>query len=171
MGETVTTTAPTSTATTVTASTSSGVPAAASTAFPSVSIYKPKFDWTTSNLYKQFKLFKQKCTYLLINGPYSHVPAHLQVSVFPNWFGDHSHELINTIEFSGGKSKDFLTDVIEQFESYFKPSQSTFQSWYELYSSQFKNQNDFVNKLLDVSKDCELDNPNELVKFLFLVHN
>ena len=34
----------------------------------------------------------------------------------------------------------------------------------------FKNQNDFLNKLLDVSKDCELDNPNELV-FLFLVHN
>ena len=67
-----------------------------------------------------------------------------------------------------GKSKDVLNDVIEQFESYFKPSQSTFQSWYELgsiYSSQFKNQNDFLNKLL------ELDNPNELVKFLFLVHN
>ena len=73
-----------------------------------------------------------------------------------------------------GKSKDFLNDVIEQFESYFKPSQSTFQSWYELgsiYSSQFKNQNDFLNKLLDMSKDCELDNPNELVKFLFLVQN
>ena len=28
-----------------------------------------------------------------------------------------------------------------------------------------------MNKLLDVSKDCEPDNPNELVKFLFLVHN
>ena len=67
-----------------------------------------------------------------------------------------------------------MNDVIEQFESYFKPSQSTFKSWYELgsiYSSQFKNQNDSLNKLLDVSKDCELKNPNELVKFLFLVHN
>ena len=73
-----------------------------------------------------------------------------------------------------GKNKDVLNDVIEQFESYFKCSQSTFQSWYELrsiYSSQFKNQNDFLNKLHDVSKDCELDNPNKLVKFLFLVHN
>ena len=172
--ETVTTTAPTSTVTTVTASTSSGVPAAASTAFPSVPIYKLKFDWTASNLYEQFKLCKQKCTYLLINGPYSHVPVHLQVSVFLIWFGDHSYELINTTEFSPGKSKDVLTDVIEQSESYFKLSQSTFQSWYELgslYSSQFRNQNDFLNKLLDVSKDCELDNPNELVKFLFLVHN
>ena len=171
---TVTTTATTSTATTVTASTSSGVTTAASTAFPSVPIYKQKLDWTASNLYEQFKLFKQKCTYLLINGPYSHVPAHLQMSVFLNWFGDHFYELINTIEFPPGQSKDVLNEVIEQFESYFKPSQSTFQLWYELrflYSSQFKNQNDFLNKLLDVSKDCELDNPNELVKFLFLVHS
>ena len=172
--ETVTTTPPTSMVTTVTASTSSGVPAAVSTAFLLLPIYKLKFDWTASNLYEQFKLFQQKCTYLLINGPYSHVPANLQVSVFLNWFGDRSYELINTIEFSPEKSKDVLADVIEQFELYFKPSQSTLQSWYELgslYSSQFKNKNDFLNKLLDVSKDCELDNPNELVKFLFLVHN
>ena len=171
---TVTTTATTSTVTTVTASTSSGVTTAVSTAFPSFPIYKPKFDWTASNLYEQFKLFKQKCTNLLINGPHSHVPAHLQVSVSLNWFGNGLYELINTIEFPPGKSKDVLNDVIEQFESYFKPSQFTFQLWYELgslYSSQFKNQNDFLNRLLDVSKDCELDNPNELVKFLFLVHN
>ena len=128
--------------------------------------YKPKFDWTTSNLYEQFKLFKQKCTYLLINRPYSHVPAHMPESFFLNWLCDHSYELINTIKFSPGKSKDVLNDVIEQFESYFKPIQSTFQSWYEhgtLYSSQFKNQNDFLNKLLDMSKNYELDNPNELV--------
>ena len=36
---------------------------------------------------------------------------------------------------------------------------------------QFKNQGDFLNKLIDVSNDCNLNNPNELVKFLFLVHN
>ena len=171
---TVTMMATTSTATTVTASTSSGTTTTASSAFPSVLIYKPKFDWSASNLYEQLKLFKQKCTYLLINGPYNHVPANMQVSIFLNLLGDRSYELINTLNLPVGKSKDVLNDVIEQFESYFKPSQSTFQSWYELgsiYSSQFKNQNDFLNKLLDVSKDCELDNPNELVKFLFLVHN
>ena len=64
--------------------------------------------------------------------------------------------------------------MIEQFDIYFKPSQSTFQLWYELgslYSSQLKNQSDFLNKLIDVSKDCNLNNPSELVKFLFLVHN
>ena len=84
------------------------------------------------------------------------------------------YELINMIEFPPTKSKSVLKDVIKQFDLYFKPSQSTFQSWYELgslYSSQFKNQSDFLNKLIDVSKDCNLNNPNELVKFLFLVHN
>ena len=152
---TVTMTATTSMATTVTASTSSGTTTTASSAFPSVPIYKPKFDWSASNLYKQFKLFKQKCTYLLINGPYSHVPANMQVSIFLNWFGNQSYELINTFNFPAGKSKDVLNDVIEQFESNFKPSQSTFQLWYELgsiYSSQFKNQNDFLNKLLGCVK-------------------
>ena len=171
---TVTTTATTSMATTITASTSSGTTTTASSAFPSVLIYKPKFDWTGSNLYEQFKLFKQKCTYLLVNGPYSHVPTNMQVSIFLNWLGDQSYELINTLNFPAGRSKDVLHDVIEQFESYFKPNQSTFQLWDELgsiYNSQFKNQNDFLNNLLDVSKDCELENPNEPVKFLFLVHN
>ena len=105
----------------------------------SVPIYKLKFDWTASNLYEQFKLFKQKCMYLLINGPHSHAPANMQVSIFLNWLGDLSYELINTLNFPAGKSKDVLNSVIELFESYFKPSQSTFQSWYELgsiYSSQ-----------------------------------
>ena len=118
--------------------------------------------------------FRTEVYISLINGPYNHVLANMQVSIFLNWLGDRSYELINTLNFPVGKSKDVLNDVIEQFESYFKPSQSTFQSWYELgsiYSTQFKNQNEFLNKLLDVSKDCELDNPNELVKFLFLVHN
>ena len=117
---------------------------------------------------------KQKVDYLLVQGPYKDLHASMKVSIFLNWLGDRSYELINTIEFPLTKSKSVLKDVIEQFDLYFKPSQSTFQSWYELgslYSSQFKNQNDFLNKLIDVSKDCNLDNPSELVKFLFLVHN
>ena len=145
-----------------------------STSIPSVPIYKPSFDWNSPHPYEQFKLFKQKVDYLLVHGPYKDLHASMKVSIFLNWLGDRSYELINTIEFPPTKSKSVLKDVIEQFDLYFKPSQSTFQSWYELgslYSSQFKNQSDFLNKLIDVSKDCNLNNPNELVKFLFLVHN
>ena len=137
-------------------------------------IYKPSFDWNSPHPYEQFKLFKQKVDYLLVHGPYKDLHASMKVSIFLNWLGDRSYELINTIEFPLTKSKSILKDVIEQFDLYFKPSQSTFQLWYELgslYSSQFKNQSDFLNKLIDVSKDYNLDNPNELVKFLFLVHN
>ena len=140
----------------------------------SVPIYKPSFDWNSPHPYEQFKLFKHKVDYLLIHGPYKDLHASMKVSIFLNWLGDCSYELINTINFPPGKSKEVLQDVIEQFDLYFKPSQNMFQSWYELrslYSSQFKNQNDFLNKLIDVSKDCNLDNPDELVKFLFLVHN
>ena len=140
------------------------------------------FHWFPSinqNLIGWLQIFMNNSSYsniahLLINGPHSHVPANLLASVFLNWFGDCLYELINTIEFFPGKSKNVLNDVIEQSESYFKPIQSTFQLWYELRScniSQFKNQNDFLNQLFHVSKDCELDNPNELLKFLFLVHN
>ena len=145
-----------------------------STSIPSVPIYKPSFDWNSPHPYEQFKLFKQKVDYLLVHSPYKDLHASMKVSIFLNWLGDHSYELINTIEFPPTKSKSVLKDVIEQFDLYFKPSQSTFQSWYglgSLYSSQFKNQSDFLNKLIDVSKDCNLNNPNELVKFLFLVHN
>ena len=95
------------------------------------------------------------------------------MSIFLNLLGDHPYELINTIEFPPTKSKTVLKDVTEQSDLYFKPNQSNFQSWYKLgslYSSQLKNQSDFLNKLINVSKDCNLDNPNELVKFLFLVH-
>ena len=148
--------------------------ATVSASIPSVPIYKPSFDWNSPHPYEQFKLFKRKVDYLFVHGPYKDLHASVKVSIFLNWLGDHSYELINTINFPPGKSKEVLQDVIEQFDLYFKPSQNTFQSWYELgslYSSQFKNQNDFLNKLIDVSKDCNLDNPDELVKFLFLVHN
>ena len=161
----------------VSGASSSGVLASTltvSTSISSVLIYKPSFDWNSPHPYEQLKLFKQKVDYLLVHGPYKDLHALMKVSIFLNWLDDRSYELINTIEFPPTKSKPVLKDVIEQFDLYFKPSQSTFQSWYELgslYSSQFKNQSDFLNKLIDVSKVCNPDSPNELVKFLFLIHN
>ena len=145
-----------------------------STSIPSVPIYKTSFDWNSPHPYEQFKLFKHKVDYLLVHGPCKDLNPSMKVSIFLNWLGDHSYELINTLTFPPDKSKEVLKDVIKQFNLYFKPSQNMFQSWYELrsfYSSQFKNQNDFLNKLINVSKDCNLDNPDELMKFLLLVHN
>ena len=145
-----------------------------STFIPSMPIYKPSFDWNSPHPYEQFELFKQRVNYLLVHGLCKDLHASMKVSKFLNWLGDHSYEPINTIDFPLTKSKTVLKDVIEQFNLYFKPSQSTFQSWYELgslYSAQFKSQSDFLNKLIDVFNACNLDSPNELMKFLFLVHN
>ena len=55
---------------------------------------------------------------------------------------------------------------------HFKPTQSVLQSWYQLgsvYSSQCKNQMEFMNKLKDVAADCSFSNKEEVIKFLFLM--
>ena len=70
-----------------------------STSIPSVPIYKPSFDWNSPHPYEQFKLFKQKVDYLLVHGLYKDLHASMKVSIFLNWLGDRSYELINTIEF------------------------------------------------------------------------
>ena len=130
-----------------------------STSIPSVPIYKPSFDWNSPHPYEQFKLFKHKVDYLFVHGPYKDLHPLMKVSICLNWLGDRSYELINTLTFPPDKSKEVIKDVIKQFDLYFKPSQNMFQSWYELgslYSSQLKNQNDFLNKVIDVSKDCNL---------------
>ena len=64
--------------------------------------------------------------------------------------------------------------ILEAFEAYFKPTQSLFQSWYQLggqYSSSFKSQMDFMLKLKEIANDCSFTNSDEVVKFLFLTHN
>ena len=78
-----------------------------STLVPSVLIYKPSFDWNSPHPYEQFKLFKQKVNYLLVHGPYKDLNAAMKVSIFLNWLGDRSYELINTLEFPPTKSKQF----------------------------------------------------------------
>ena len=94
---------------------SSSSTATVSTSIPSVPIYKPSFDWNSPHPYEQFKLFKQKVDYLLVHGPYKDLQASMKVSIFLNWLGDRSYELINTIEFPPTKGKSVLKDVIEQF--------------------------------------------------------
>ena len=83
------------------------------TSIPSVPIYKPSFDWNSPHPYEQFKLFKHKVDYLLVHGPYKDLHPSMKVSIFLNWLGDRSYELINTLTFPPDKSKEVLQDVIE----------------------------------------------------------
>ena len=66
------------------------------------------------------------------------------------------------------------SNVLFMFEKHFKPTQSVLHSWYQLgsiYSSQCKDQTEFMSTLHDVSNDCSFANKDEIVKFLILIHN
>ena len=119
-------------------------------------------------------MFREQCQFLLIDGPYSvHTePAHIAV-VF-NWMGPHSYQIFNNLTFLEDKDKEKLIDALEVFGGHFKPAQSVLQSWYQLgsvYSSQCKDQTEFLNKLKDVAADCSFSKKEEMIKFLFLIHN
>ena len=92
-----------------------------------------------------------------------------------NWLGPRSCQVFNNLTFDAeGKDKLKIDDVLFMFEKHFKHTQSVLQSWYQLgslYSSQCKDQTEFMSKLCDVANDCSLANKDEIVKFLFLIHN
>ena len=76
--------------------------------------------------------------------------------------------------FPEDKDKKKLINVFEVLGGHFKPTQSVLQSWYQLgsaYSSQCKDQTEFLNKLKDIATDCSFSNKEEVIKFLFLIHN
>ena len=64
--------------------------------------------------------------------------------------------------------------VLKAFKDYFKPAQNKYHCWYILsgiYSSQFKSQSEFMVKLCECVRECSFEKPDEVVKFLFLMHN
>ena len=72
------------------------------------------------------------------------------------------------------KDKNKLKDVLEVFEAHFTPLQSMIHSWYNLgalHSHHCKDQADFMSQLRSLSNYCAFTNADEVVKFLFLIHN
>ena len=73
-----------------------------------------------------------------------------------------------------GKDKKKYQDVLDAFDSYFKPMQTIMHSWYQLgniYSSQCKDQTEFMTRLKELSKETGFKEPDELTKFLFVIYN
>ena len=71
-----------------------------------------------------------------------------------------------------GKDKSKIDDVLFMFEKHFKPTLSVLQLCYQLgsiYSSQ--DHTEYISKLCDVANDWSFANKDEIVKFLFLIHN
>ena len=143
---------------------------------PSIPVKTLSFNWDNVNLHEQWKLFSKQCKFLLINdGPFSKHPEPALIAAVLNWLGPRFYLVFNILNFDAdvrGKSKK--DDVLFMFESHFKPTQSVLQSWYQpgsIYSSQCKDQTEFMSKLHDVANDCSFANKNEVVNFLFLIHN
>ena len=99
---------------------------------PSIPINKPSFNWESCNLHEAFKIFKNQAKYLLIDGQYKSCQDQDKVGALLNWLGTKSYGVYDELEFGAGKSKTNVQHVLDAFEAYFKPTQSLFQSWYQL---------------------------------------
>ena len=133
----------------------------------------PEFDWNASNLYSQFKLFKTKVEFAF-KGTYKENPGHAKVGAILNWLGDSAFEVYANFIWPDPADKDDPLKVLKAFEDYFKPAQNKYHCWYSLgriYCSQFKSQSEFMVKLHECVRECLFEKPDEVVKFLFLMHN
>ena len=140
---------------------------------PHIPFVPPTFIWDSPNLYNQFKIFKQKVDFAF-KGLYKDTDAASKVCAILNWLGDYAYEIYEHLHWAADDDKDDPEKVLLAFGNYFKPEQNQFHSWYTLgtiYSSQFKCQHDFLTRLREVAKDCSFANADEIVRFLFLMHN
>ena len=143
---------------------------------PSTPIKTPSFNWDCVNLHEQWKLFSEQCKFLLINdGQFSKHSEPVCIAAVLNWLGLKSYQVFNNLNFKAeGKDKTKISDDLLMFEKHFKPTQYVLQLWYQLgsiYSSQRKDQTEFMSKLHNVVNGCNFENRDEVVKFLFLIHN
>ena len=91
-----------------------------------------------------------------------------------DWRGPLSYQIMNHLTFPEDGDKKKLINVFAVLGRHFKSTQSVPQSWYKLgivYSSQCKDEMEFLNKLKDIAADCSFSNKEEVIKFLFLIHN
>ena len=122
---------------------------------PHIPFIPPTFSWDSTNLYTQYKIFKQKVDFAF-KGLYKDNDAASKVCAILNWLDDNAYEIYEHLHWAADDDKDDPEKVLLAFENYFKPEQNQFHSWYTLgtiYSSQFKCQHDFLTRLREVAKD------------------
>ena len=127
----------------------------------------------------EWKCFCAQVELLLVGGPYTGMEEKQKVTTLLNWMTDkgqkiYKEQLIFPTEEPNKKDKDKLKDVLQVFEAHFTPLQSMIHSWYNLgalHSHHCKDQADFMSRLHSLSNNCAFTNADEVVKFLFLIHN
>ena len=110
-----------------------------------------------------------------MEGPYEDYKEPDKVAAILGWLGDKGHQVYASLDWVAlGKNKKKYQDVLDAFDSYFKPMQTIMHTWYllgNIYSSQCKDQTEFMTKLKELSKETGFKEPDELTKFLFVIHN
>ena len=143
--------------------------------FSNIPNRQPEFNWNATNFSQEFSAFNRICKSLLEDGPYSDLSEKQKVSTLLNWFGQTAYQLHDEFDYTGA-SKDRLADILEKFNNYFKPQHNMMHAWYRIGttfsdSTDIKTQSDFMYRLKDLAKQCEFTNSDEVLKFLFLIHN
>ena len=134
---------------------------------------QPNFNWE-GNVYENYKAFSERAT-ILLGGPYAKYDDPSKISAFLSWTGDKGFQLYKNIDWERtGYNKDKWEDVVKAFGEEFKPCQTVMQSWYQLgnlYSSHCKDQTEFMTRIKELAKEGGFTNQEEIIKFLFLIHN
>ena len=136
---------------------------------------QPEFDWNATNLSQEFSTFKRMCMSLLDDGPYSELSGKQKVATVLNWLGKAAYQHHDEFNYTGA-DKDKLFDILDRFEAYFRPQHYMIHAWYRIGntfsdSNDIKTQSDFMYRLEDLTSQCKFTNADEVVKFLFLIHN
>ena len=141
--------------------------------YAQLNIKQPMFNWD-GNQYESYKMFKNKAS-ILLNGPYVYADGPSKVAAILSWLGDKGFQLYANTDWDRlGKDKTNWQHVLEAFSEHFRPCQTVMQAWYQLgnpYSQQCANQTDFMTRLKELAAEGGFSNPEEIVKFLFLIHN
>jgi len=81
----------------------------------------PTMDWSSpGDLYKRFKLFKQKCQ-LIFDGPLEKSTEMKKVRFLLLWIGDKGLEIYNTVTWANDGAELKLTPVFKHLEAYTRP--------------------------------------------------
>ena len=96
-----------------------------------VPIRQPEFNWNATNLSQEFSTFRRICTSLLDDGPYSELCGKQKVVTVLNWLGKSAYQLHDEFDYTG-KDKDKLSDILDKFETYFRPQHNMIHTWYRI---------------------------------------
>ena len=141
--------------------------------YAQLNMKQPMFNWD-GNQYESYKMFKNKAS-ILLYGPYVYADGPSKVAAILSWLGDKGFQLYANTDWDRlGKDKTNWMQVLDAFSEHFWSCQTVMQAWYQLgnlYSQQCGNQTDFMTRLKELAAEGGFSNQDEIVKFLFLIHN